>query len=172
MQIGEKVKLLKPQETYLHIAPEDPLGPPFRECEVFLPRVFFKAFAVPSLKSIFHWASVYIVHYFSHLAQILRDSPLMLLYVEMKKRILNYITTVPWTAGRSLGAIRLRKSLIFIIIFPLSTVAEYCDVLYLPLLLQKVFWIIRKENIVLRWSGPFCFFFVLYIDSRLAPNFS
>ena len=43
------------------------------------------------------------------------------------------------------------------IIFPLSTVAEYCDVLYLLLLLQKVFWIIRKENIVLTWSRLFCF---------------
>ena len=49
MQMGEKVKLLKPQETYLHIAPEDPLGPPFHEYKVFFYRVFFKAFAVPSL---------------------------------------------------------------------------------------------------------------------------
>ncbi len=36
-------------DNLLIIAPEDPLGPPFHECEVFLPRVFFKAFAVPSL---------------------------------------------------------------------------------------------------------------------------
>ena len=35
MQIGEKVKFLKPKETYLHIALEDSLGPPFHECEVF-----------------------------------------------------------------------------------------------------------------------------------------
>ena len=33
-----------------HVWLSDPLGPPFHECEVFLPRVFFQAFAVPSLK--------------------------------------------------------------------------------------------------------------------------
>ena len=50
MQICEKVKFLKPTGTYFHIAPEDPLGPPFHECEVFfLLKVLFKAFAVPSL---------------------------------------------------------------------------------------------------------------------------
>ena len=50
MQICEKVKFLKPTGTYLHIAPEDPLGPAFYECEVFLRKIFFKALAVPSLK--------------------------------------------------------------------------------------------------------------------------
>ena len=49
MQIGEKVKLLKPKETYLHIAPKDPLGPPFHECEVLFTESIFKAFTVPSL---------------------------------------------------------------------------------------------------------------------------
>ncbi len=49
MQMGKKVKLLKPQGTYLHIAPEDPLGPPFMNVKFFLPKLFFKAFAVPSL---------------------------------------------------------------------------------------------------------------------------
>ena len=41
MQIGKIVKLLKPQETYLHVAPGDPLGPPFRECEVFFTESIF-----------------------------------------------------------------------------------------------------------------------------------
>ena len=41
MQIGEKVKLPKPTGTYLHIAPEDPLGPPFHECEVFFFTEYF-----------------------------------------------------------------------------------------------------------------------------------
>ena len=41
MHTGEKVKLLKPKGTYLHIAPEDPLGPPFREYEVFFYREYF-----------------------------------------------------------------------------------------------------------------------------------
>ncbi len=41
MLIGEKVNLLKPKETYLHIAPEDPLGPPFHECEVFFTESIF-----------------------------------------------------------------------------------------------------------------------------------
>ena len=63
MQIGEKVKLLKPRETYLHIAPEDPLGHPFHECEVFLPRVFFKAFAVPSLKMLHYFCQAYLCMY-------------------------------------------------------------------------------------------------------------
>ena len=51
--MGEKVKFLKPQGTYLHIAPEDPLGPPFHEYEVFFFTVsIFKAFAVPSLNEV------------------------------------------------------------------------------------------------------------------------
>ncbi len=41
MQIAEKVKLLKPTESYLHIAPEDPLGPPFHECGVFFTESIF-----------------------------------------------------------------------------------------------------------------------------------
>ncbi len=41
MQIGEKVKLLKPKETYLHIAPEDTLGPPFHEYGVIFTESIF-----------------------------------------------------------------------------------------------------------------------------------
>ncbi len=41
MQICEKVKFLKPEGTYLHIAPEDPLGPPFHEWEVFFTESIF-----------------------------------------------------------------------------------------------------------------------------------
>ena len=41
MQIGEKVNLLKPKGTHLHIAMEDPLGPPFDECEVIFTESIF-----------------------------------------------------------------------------------------------------------------------------------
>ncbi len=41
MQIRKKVKLLKPQGTYLHIAPEYLLGPPFHGCEVFFTESIF-----------------------------------------------------------------------------------------------------------------------------------
>ncbi len=43
MQSGEKAKLLKPQEIYLHIAPEDPLGPPFHEHEVLFTESIFQS---------------------------------------------------------------------------------------------------------------------------------
>ncbi len=41
MQNGEKVKLLKPKEAYLHIALDDSLGPPFHECEAFFTESIF-----------------------------------------------------------------------------------------------------------------------------------
>ena len=41
MQIGEKVKFLKPKGSYLHIAPEDPLGPPFHVSEEFFVESIF-----------------------------------------------------------------------------------------------------------------------------------
>ncbi len=41
MQICEKVKFLKPTGTYLHITPEDPLGPPVHECEAFFNESIF-----------------------------------------------------------------------------------------------------------------------------------
>ncbi len=41
MHMGEKVKFLKPIGSYLHIAPEEPLGPPFHDYEVFFYREYF-----------------------------------------------------------------------------------------------------------------------------------
>ena len=49
MQIGEKVELLKPTATYLHIAQEDPLGPPFHDVKFLLRKVFLKQSLCPPL---------------------------------------------------------------------------------------------------------------------------
>ncbi len=46
MQICEKVKFLKPTGTYLHITPEDPLGPPLSWMWSFFYRKYFLKYSL------------------------------------------------------------------------------------------------------------------------------
>ncbi len=44
------LRRVSPADFHMESIVQDPLGPPFHECEVIFTKSIFKAFAVPSLK--------------------------------------------------------------------------------------------------------------------------